>query len=574
MRREEGPWIERRLHRRAALRAAAVGGGGLAALSLIACGGSSGSDGGTSGNQVVQSTPAQPPDSTKGKRGGTIRIQGPGHPGTLTLVATNNASLANLAGFTHSGLLIFKNGRPIAPQHNFDVEPDLAESLPEQPDQLTFAFKLRDAKFHNGRTVTSDDIKYTFERFASWEKSGYKPRYAWLDRVETPDPKKAVIKTRTPYADAIRSMAMRFESFIMSKEHEEGPQAGTKLVGSGPFLFEEDTPPVITRFKRNPDYFMQPYPYFDQVDLVGNTDAAKKIADFIARQILMSYWHSEEERDQIKRGRPDALPFSCLTQSFNVYIRCDQPPFNDPRVREALALTVDRKAIRQAVSKGEGDDDQVFSVAGRDVWGFRKPSELGGSGKYWTQDVAEAKKLLAAAGVTQPIEAPFSHWNATVIPGIPESATLLQAKWRELGIANFKDVELTFAQAITTIAAGNYDGVYLYPSQFAVDPVMGISLRAQMWSPPDGVKAPTTNTGHINDPQLSELSDKQLTQLDVEERKKTLRQMEEIMAAQQYRIALSTYTLNWFLDPSVKNAQVPSLAYNGAMPYIKYWWFA
>src|SRR5207244_13136384 len=112
---------------------------------------------------------------------------------------------------------------PIARQHNFDVEPDLAEALPEQPDQQTFVFKLRDAKFHNGRAVTSEDIKYSFERYAFWEKSGFKSRYAWLDRVETPDPKTAVIKTKTPYADAIRSMAARFESLIFAKEHEKGP---------------------------------------------------------------------------------------------------------------------------------------------------------------------------------------------------------------------------------------------------------------------------------------------------------------------------------------------------------------
>lgn len=46
------------------------------------------------------------------------------------------------------------------------------------------------------------------------------------------------------------------------------------------------------------------------------------------------------------------------------------------------------------------------------------------------------------------------------------------------------------------------------------------------------------------------------------------------LTAQQYRLALSTSTLNWFLDPFVKNAQVPSVAYNGATPYIMYRWFA
>jgi len=115
-------------------------------------------------------------------------------------------------------------------------------------------------------------------------------------------------------------------------------------------------------------------------------------------------------------------------------------------------MTVDRKKIRQAVSKGEGEDDQVLSIANR-AFGFRKPGELGASGKYWNYDPTTAKQLLSAAGVTTPIETNLNHWDAAVTgQAMVEHATLIQATWRELGIANAKDNVQTGAVYFGTTA--------------------------------------------------------------------------------------------------------------------------
>ena len=99
-----------------------------------------------------------------------------------------------------------------------------------------------------------------------------------------------------------------------------------------------------------------------------------------------------------------------------------------------------------------------------------------------------------------------------------------------------------------------------------------MAIRAN-WLGHACAQRPTTNTGHINNPELTALLDTQVTQLDVEERKKTLRRIEEIFAEEQYRIVLSSYFYNYFGDPSVKNMQVPILAMNGGLTYVKYWWF-
>jgi peptide/nickel transport system substrate-binding protein len=576
MARQSNHWMQTRATRRAALRSATAAGGGAAVLA-IACGGGTDKPSATTGVAPAATTTARAAalDPTKGKHGGKIIIQQYGDPGGgLELFKIRNAGVHQLAGFTHDGLLEHRNGTPAHDGYDIQPQPNLAQTMPETPDELTYVFKLRPAKFHNGRPVTSEDVKYSLERYAFGSDSAYKLDWPFLDRVETPDAQTTILKHKFAFADTDKLLAARYTALIHAKEHEESPEREKKLMGSGPFLFVEYNPPVMTRYKRNPEYHRQPYPYFEEIDFLGTSDPEKKIADFASRQVHMTYWFPPEERDRVKKARPDAKMWQYISGNSAVYLRCDRPPFNDERVRQALSMAIDRKAISQAITQGEGEPDQVLSQAGK-FWGFRKPSELGAGAKYFEYNVAEAKKLLAAAGVSLPIRTEMPHWNATVVgQKHVDTAVLIQSQWRNAGIVDAKDVEMTFGQTSTTIAIGNYDLMYFFPNTVGYDPVMGLTLRNQFFSPPEGVKGPPTlNTGYINDQELSALVEKQLGQLNLEERKKTLRRIEEIIAEKQYRLSNVTSNTNWFGDPSVANMQTARDAYNGALPYVKYWWF-
>src|SRR5205814_10652958 len=111
---------------------------------------------------------------------------------------------------------------------------------------------------------------------------------------------------------------------------------------------------------------------------------------------------------------PDAQVWSYLSGQSAVWMRTDKPPFNDKRVRQALSMAMDRKALSQAITQGEGEPDMVLSQAGK-YWGFRKPSDMGAAAKYWNYDPQAAKQLLAAAGVSLPLKFDLPHWNATVV---------------------------------------------------------------------------------------------------------------------------------------------------------------
>jgi peptide/nickel transport system substrate-binding protein len=446
-------------------------------------------------------------------------------------------------------------------------------ALPEQPDQLTYVFKLQPAKFQNGRDVTSEDVKWSLLRYAKDDDSAYKDIWNWLDTVEAPDPQTVVVKTNAPYADAIGSLCGYSDGFIMAREFEESDAAKTKLMGSGPYLFVDTEAPVISRFKRNPDYFQSPLPYLDEIHQLGTADFAKRFADFSAGNVDITYWHAAEERDQLAKARPKAQKFEWFYAGYNVIMRVDQAPFTDDRVRQALSMAIDRQALRDATGAGEGEDDQAFSWT-IDTWGFHKPSELGDAAKYWDYNVADAKKMISAANADG-FSTKMAHWDPSVIgQAYVDQATLIQTQWRNnLGI-QVEDVSQQFAPLFSTAVAGNYDGTYFFPGGGGViSPAPGIAFRNGIWSPPEGVTAPTSNSGHINDAELSAAADKQSTQLDLNERKATFKIMEDIMASKMYRLTTSTFTTTYFANEKLQDIQMPITATNSALAGAKYWWF-
>lgn len=567
--------LEGRVSRRRAM--VATSGAAAAAAFLAACGGSDKGGGGGTPKEATGNLPVKVDDPTKGKQGGKLLWQSYGDAGGgLELIKIRNAGVHQMAGLTHDGLLEFAYGTPSFPGIGITSQPVLATALPEiSPDKLTVTFKIRTgAKFHNGRALTSEDVKWTYDTAAFAPESAWKNDFPFIDKIEAPDATTVVFKLKSPNADTVQAFTQKNFGAILAREHHESGASEKTLMGSGPYTFVEYQAPLVTRYKRNPDYWNKPYPYFDSVDRLGTADQEKQIADFTSKQVHVTYWRSPEERERQRQTRPDAYMFKYpQAGSGTMYLRTDRPPFNDKRLRQALSMTIDRKALMQAINNGEGGPDQALSATG-EAWQFRKPDQLGAASKYWNLDIAEAKKLAAAAGVTAPIKVEIPTWNATVIGQKAfDGITLVSTWWRNAGLLDGKLIEETFGQFAPRFT-GVYDAIHYGPNVTSTTPTVGLDIRNKYFSPPDGIKAaPTLNIGWINDQKLSALAEKQLGQYVKEERIATYRAMEDILAEEQYSIGTVYGTLTYFADPSLKNAQMPRDAYNGATPYMKYWWF-
>ncbi|WBL35240.1 ABC transporter substrate-binding protein [Tepidiforma flava] len=234
-------------------------------------------------------TPAKQP-----KPGGSLTFQISSQPPSLDPYTQTSFVAAYNHGLSYSKLFRFKAGTPdVAPADN-SMEPDLAQAMPEQPDQLTFVVKLKpNAKFHNvapvnGRAVTSKDIAYAFDRYKNYEKSVHKTGLAFIDKVETPDDQTVRITTKQPYADFVFYLGGNLGAWICPQEWAESQEVATKMIGSGPFLHTEFKTGVSLSYKKNPDYFDKPYPYFDEVTALIVTDQAKRVADFSSKQVNLT----------------------------------------------------------------------------------------------------------------------------------------------------------------------------------------------------------------------------------------------------------------------------------------------
>ena len=543
------------MSRRAALRVGALT--GASAAFLAACGGGdkggssggSSTGGGAAGRTLITET-AQAATSKQPKPGGSIAFQVSAAPPSLDPYTQTSFLNSYVNGLVYSKMFRYKAGVPEVNPGDISMEPDLAQKMPEQADATTVTIKLKPAKWHNvapmnGRALTSEDVKYAIDRYQNFEKSVHKTTWAFVDKVETPDTQTVTLKYKYPFADGVQIMGGNLAGYISPKEFAETPDALTKMAGSGPFIFQDYQTNVSFTFKKNPEYYDKPFPYVDEVKTFVVTDEAKRLADFSAKSVDLTWLFLPDGRDQLKKNRPDAKFDEQQGISGYIYMRTDRPPFNDKRVRQALSMAINRKALRDAITKGEGIEDQAFFV-GLSGWS-RAVKELKGA-KNWEYNPAEAKKLLAAAG-QENLTSTWDHADAPVYTqAYVDTATLTQAQWKEVGI-NIKDQQAPYATYISTTYQGQYEGIGHSPRAV---PYYIDSVSDRFYWSSDGKRA-RINLSYVNNPQLNQLLDKQRGQYNEAERKGTVKELEDLISEEQWEIYFSTDTRTYFWTPEVTN---------------------
>ncbi|MBI2764759.1 MAG: ABC transporter substrate-binding protein [Chloroflexi bacterium] len=539
---EKNYWLRRRFSRRTTIRGAAIAGVGAGAIALVGCGDDDDTGGGDNTKTALLPTAgATSVPSKTPKAGGSFTFQIPQPPPTLDPYTQTSYLNGYMNGLSYSKLFRFKNGTPDTVPADFTQEIDLAKAMPEQPDQLTYIVTLKPGiKFHNGRAMTSEDIRYAYDRYLNYEKSVHKSGLSFMDKMETPDAQTFKFTTKYPYADTVNYLGGNLGVYISPKEIAESADAATKMLGSGPFIHTEFQTGVSLSFKKNPDYYDKPYPYFDDVKVFVVPDQAKRVADFAAKSVNLTWIMLPDERDQTKKNRPDAKTDEQQGIGGYIYLRTDRPPFNDKRVRQAISMGLNRKAIREAITKGEGVPDQLYFVG----YPFARQVKDLPQAKYWDYNPTEAKALLSAAGQTS-ISTTWDHADAAVYTqAYVDTATLAQGQLKDIGIT-IKDQSAPYATYISTTYQGQYEGMGHSPRAVAYW-LDYITERFTM-KPKRG----RINLSYVNDPKLEDLMDKQRQQFKMEERIQTVKQIEELVAEEQYEIYFSTDTRSYFWDSDI-----------------------
>ena len=324
---------------------------------------------------------------------------------------------------------------------NLGVQPDLAESAPTvSADGKTVTVKIRSGvKFHNGDALTSADVKYTFDRIIDPKTAAVaRSFFADVETITAPDPTTVIFNLKSPNAALIAYMAHPNTGIVSKKIGEANADLSKKetAIGSGPFKLAEWVPDNFMRFDANKDYYVSGQPYLDGIrinvvpDESGIAAALRTKAADMAIITNANVARTLRSESTITLSSKPSLSYNLL------FLNTKRPPFDNLKVRQAIAYAIDRKAIIDAVAFGEGEVTGPIAPA---LANYALPTS---QYPLYTRDVAKAKQLLQEANVG-PVS--FTILTATTEPAYgKDEAQLVQAQLAEVGITvKIDPIELT-----------------------------------------------------------------------------------------------------------------------------------
>lgn len=302
-----------------------------------------------------------------------------------------------------------------------NLTPALAVEWESNDDATVWTFLLRDdVTFHDGSPLTSADVVYTLERIQNPDLgSPITPVLDIIDRVEAPDEQTAVVHLTAPHAE-FPILLTSINAHIIPAD--SGETIGETGIGTGPFQLETLDPTGTTRLIAN-DAYWQGAPGLAAIEVIGIADGTARFQAFQANQIDLLLGVSPQQfagldtSDDITTER---IPTGAW---YSIEMRTDTPPFDDPRVRKAMRVAVDRQEIIDLVLQGEG------TVACDTTVGPDDPYRWDGE---CPQDSEQAQELLAEAGYPDGLDVTFYVSNAG--PWMIPLAEVYQQQAAEAGI--------------------------------------------------------------------------------------------------------------------------------------------
>ena len=392
--------------------------------------------------------------------------EAPKSGGTLTYAVTAEAPTTDCHATTtyaaihvlapHYSLLLKTD-----PDNYPKLKPDIAESWTVSPDGLTYTFKIRrGVVFHDGSPLTSKDVKATFDRIRKPPPgivSIRKELFSDIVSIETPDPETVVMTIKERDASFLDSLALSYNCIYSAAKLAEDPNFPAKTVmGSGPFVFVEHRNGSHWSGKRFDKYWEQGKPYLDGFRAVFIKSQAVVTA-LQGGQIQAEFRSiSPGERTQLMSALKDKIvvqeaPWVCRVDlMFNTQVA----PFDNPKVRQALSMAIDRWGGSDALSK----ITIVKPVGGPLLPGSPlalsddELASLPGYGRDPEKARARVKELLGEAGVSN---LKFKLTNRNVNHPFTPVGVYVIDQWRRIGVTA-EHAQLDVSQQKASIANGEY----------------------------------------------------------------------------------------------------------------------
>jgi peptide/nickel transport system substrate-binding protein len=484
------------------------------------------------------------------KRGGTLRMYVWDNPPSASIheEATVSTTVPFMPVF--SNLVLYDQHKRLNTMDT--IQPELATGWAWDETRTKLTFTLREGvKWHDGKPFTAKDVVCTLDKLQGKSPDSFRknPRKIWwnnLKEVTTNGDYEVTFHLGRPQASFLALFATGYNPVYPC--HVSAAEMRTRPVGTGPFKFVEFKSNESIKLVRNPDYWRKDRPYIDAIEWRVITNRSTRVLAFIAGEFDMTF--SLDLTTTLMRDIESQLPKAhCELQptnnSTNLIVNRDVAPFNDPKIRSALALALDRKAFVDIISEGKAKIGGVMMAAPEGSWGM--PPEvvaaLPGYGGDVEANRAEARKIMEGLGYSaaKPLKLKVATRN---IPLYRDPAVILIDQLKKVHVEAELDV-IDTSVWFAKVARGDYS--------------VGLNLTAAALDDPDvnfyenyACGSERNYTKYCN-PEVEKLIEAQSRETDAGKRLSLVWEVEKTLARDVARpiITQNVAALCW--QPYVRN---------------------
>ena len=458
------------------------------------------------------------------KSGGILRITHRDSPASMSVHEEGTVSVIMPMMGVFNNLVIYDQSKP----QNSDatIVPELATSWNWNPDHTELTFKLRDGvKWHDGKPFTADDVKCTFDLLINQGKEKLRLNYreSWwvnLKEITVNGPGEATLHLKKPQPAFIALLASGFS--VVYPCHVAPNEMRQHPIGTGPFKFVEFKPNERITLTRNPNYWKKGRPYLDGIEFPIFREMSTANLAFIAGRLDWIATPIPLLKD-VGSQAPEAIcEMTAGGISRNLVINRDAPPFDNPDMRRAMALSLDRKSFIDIISEGQGDIGGAMQPLPEGVWGMPPDVQrmLPGYDPDVQKNRSEARAIMRKLGYG-PDHRLALKVSTRNIPPFRDPAVILIDQLKDV----FIDGELEIVET-----------ALWYPKMYRKDYKIGLNLTGGGVDDPDqqffesyACGSPRNYTDYCN-PELEKMFDRQSIEADEGKRKQLIWEIERKLA--------------------------------------------
>jgi peptide/nickel transport system substrate-binding protein len=461
------------------------------------------------------------------KRGGTLRLYHNDNPPSTSLLEESTIASVTPFSAVFNNLVVFD---PAKVHESIEtVAPDLAESWSWDATNTRLTFKLRQGvKWHDGKPFTAKDVQCTWRMLiGKSEVSEFhrNPRRVWyskLQDVTINGDYEATFELSEPQPSLPVLLASAFS--VVYPCHVPQAIMRTKPIGTGPFKLVEFNRGTSIRLVRNPDYWKKDRPYLDEITFRMIDSRATRMLAFAAGEFDITFPADIRVSlmQDVKARAPTAIceMITTGTQS-NLMVNRVNPPFDNPELRKAMSLAIDRKAFNTILMDGLALMGGAMLPKPAGEWGMppEMVSSLTGYGPDTASNIAEAREIMEKLGYSdaKPLGIKIQTRN---LPTYRDPAVIVIDQLKKIYIAGELDI-LETPQWYARLARKDY--------------TIGLNVTGVSVDDPDGnivenysCKSERNYTQYCN-AEVDQLLAAQSRELDREKRRKIVWDIERLL---------------------------------------------